>query len=334
MVIRFKKLIPASLILIGFHTSISLAGSCPMNTDQALSQLFQKEDKPYTEHKIQLQKLVSKEDQKNYYLIDTNGNAAANRLACDVYTNWSAIITINPELPQGLGGAFQGVHTNQLNGQLHVRAMNKDLDVIYHELLHAYLSSLSAKGVDHPFSGFYFRDRSIEPHEYEYANRLSLQELATFTFQALQFKEKAFQSLGELVNIARVVKDFKIADTTLLTKNYQGAELVGVKLLFGDFYIPKAELEKQNITNDKAYDYIAKKTQATVQLATKIYSIIEPHIEKTGFEYRYIALKENLSQEQKEKLIQQIRDALLTSELNDFINWTNTVWQQFSKNKL
>ncbi|MBC7464966.1 MAG: hypothetical protein H7256_03150 [Bdellovibrio sp.] len=271
------------------------------------------------------------------YVIDVNGSNRMNRLACHVYQDWKTVLTMAADLPQEVAGAFEGLHKNNIEGRLYMRDLHGDIDTLYHELLHAYLTHQNYQGLATPLSFYYFRDSEIERASFLYANYFSGQEIATYTFQGMLYPERTEDAIEKLLNLLRIAKNLTPSKTdsqVVLNKKHNGMETIGIHLTTGDFFVPAQELIQQKIPTSLYANYITRKVIALNAYAEKAFQVLEPYAEKTEFDYIEITLKRQLAKSEKDTAIEQAQKILFSDDLKpngylyEFKKWTESVWFQ------
>lgn len=272
-----------------------------------------------------------------HYVIDVNGASNINRLACQVYLDWRTVLTMAPDLPSYAAGAFEGLNKKNVEGRLYMRDLHGDIDTLYHELLHAYLTHQNYQGLATPLSFYYFRDPLLERADFLYGNYFSGQEIATYTFQGLLYPERTEDAIEKLLNLLRIAKEFTLSKNDakiLLTKKHNGMEMVGLRLMNGDFFVPTEELVKQNISKNLYRSYITNKLSELNRLSNKTFQALAQYTNKTEFDYLEITIKPRLTAAQKTAAVAKARDILFSNALKpkgyliDFKTWTETIWSQ------
>lgn len=283
------------------------------------------------------QSFLNLENHQTYQVIDLNGAAPINQLACQAYQNWKTILTINPDLPAYAAGAYEGRNEQQIKGQLHLRSSTEDAEIIYHELLHAYLTNQNYQGLASPLSIYYFRDDTLPPMDFPYANYLSGQEFAAYLFQGLLYPQKMDDSLEALLNISKVAKDLSPLNnqlTSTINKTHNKIKLIGVHLSSGDFFVPELEMINQNISADQYGNYLLNKISAFQKLAASVFSIVSEQALKSEFDYIQMEMKPTLTKDKKNKILLNIRNSVFSKDilpggfLFDYLQWTDTFWKK------
>jgi len=284
-------------------------------------------------NKVAFLNLTEKVSQSEYYLIDIKGNSGLNQVACEAYKKWKTLITLTPSIPSDVGGAYDGFNDTCIEGHLHLT--NLEDNILYHELLHAYLSHNDYQGNPSPLSVYYMRDRDIDEKDFQYANYLSGQELAAFTLQALLYPKRRHENLENLLNITNFAKELQL-DTQntreVLVKVHKGLKMLGLKLQTGEVYFPANELRKKQIPDLEQKEFLIKKFRAFTQINKKIYDILKPLKEPTEFNYVSVSLKDHLEDATEQQALEKIRDQVFYEAIQpggyliDFMSWTNTFW--------